>query len=105
MGSYHASKNFSHLDIAPSNLKIKSKVAMGQSVKNTIMKAFMHRDIGLFFPPPDVVAHSSLGVVISEDGKSQNSYILSKRIATMVIIRAEENLLFGEIKLNQGLAR
>lgn len=41
-------------------------------MKNNIMKAFMHRDIGLLFPTPDVVAHPSLGVVISEDGKGKN---------------------------------
>lgn len=46
----------------------------------------MHRDIGLLLPTPDVVAHPYLGVVISEDGKSKNSYILTKIIATMVIM-------------------
>lgn len=45
-----------------------------------------------------------LGVGSSEDGGSQNPYILTVRIGEMILLRAEENLLTGDLELTQWLA-
>lgn len=42
-----------------------------------------------------------LGAGSSEDGRSQNPYILTVRIGAMIILRGEENLLTGDLELTQ----
>lgn len=44
-----------------------------------------------------------LGVGSSEDGGSQNPYILTLGIGATIILKTEEDLLIGDLELSQWL--